>query len=1103
MESFEQAYKALNSQQKKAVDVIEGPLLVVAGPGTGKTQLLALRAANILSKDSTMLAGNILCLTFTNNAANNMRERLVSFIGQDAYRVAIHTFNSFGSYVMNAYPEHFYEYRETQTADELTTHNIIEKLLEKLPGYHPLAARAPDGSFFAQPQIRNLIGDAKRADLSPKDLRVVLKENEVIYKTLTPLFRQHWPERMAGKDSIKGIAKLLKELAKLKPAKSKLPAIVPVQNLIIDSLKLAAEESAALPKGKTKPFTTWKNEWLEKDENNEYIFTGQKHLERLMPATDIYEKYQKELTNQSLADFNDQIMWVIRALELHPELRYNLQERFQYIMVDEFQDTNRSQLLLTSYLTDAPVHEGRPNIMVVGDDDQAIFRFQGADIGNVSLFESMYREPAEVALQVNYRSNEQILSSSKQVSRQIEFSLEKTHDISKELESTVDKVGLGLELNEFEHESQQYSFAAHEIRKLLDKKTPGKEIAVLARERPQLDALLPYLREQKIPINYERRENVLEQPHILNLIAMARLLYTLQQNQLEFANELFAQVLSQPMWGIKPSELWQISAQAYRGNETWFDVINSQEEGKCKQISDFFIRLGLASATMPLEQVLDKLIGIEEIDEDDEFISPYKNYYFGTEILEKKPDEYLSFLSQLTTIRRHLRNYQADENRTLQLNDFIEFVDSYARSGLTMLDQAPHNENEEAVQLMTVHKAKGLEFENVFVIGLQDNVWTRAGSRGRFSYPTNLKTIRPSDNQDDDGIRLLFVAMTRARQSLYMSYFKRDEDGSPSQPYSPLLQLKTKVKTPQVKDSTAALVNQYEQRWLSQHVNGKNANLKAYFEDQLANYRLSVTHLNNFLDVSAGGPNYFFTQNLMHFPSGKNPMATYGTVVHSALSRAHRHVLGGKELNSSEIIKKFIEEIESQPLSKVDKEYYSDRGEKALEVFFAKMGATFNKDQAVDVDFKNQAAVVNEARLRGIVDRMDLDRESKTVTVADYKTGAGFYRWQSPPSATDHQKIKAHRYRNQLLFYKIMIDNAADWGRRGWKTEKGVVWFVEPERGKIRSIELEFEQEEIEKFAKLIGVVWQRIQAMEFPDISKYPPNLAGMLAFEQDLLSN
>jgi hypothetical protein len=84
-----------------------------------------------------------------------------------------------------------------------------------------------------------------------------------------------------------------------------------------------------------------------------------------------------------------------------------------------------------------------------------------------------------------------------------------------------------------------------------------------------------------------------------------------------------------------------------------------------------------------------------------------------------------------------------------------------------------------------------------------------------------------------------------------------------------------------------------------------------------------------------------------------------------------------------------------------------------------------------------------------------------------------------------------------------MIDNAADWGRRGWKTEKGVVWFVEPERGKIRSIELEFEQEEIEKFAKLIGVVWQRIQAMEFPDISKYPPNLAGMLAFEQDLLSN
>jgi DNA helicase-2/ATP-dependent DNA helicase PcrA len=1075
MESFDKAFSGLNKKQLEAVTTINGPLLVIAGPGTGKTQLLALRAAHILRTDSTMLPGNILCLTFTNNAANNMRERLVGFIGQDAYRVAIHTFNSFGSYVMNAYPEHFYEYRETQTADELTTHNIIEQLLEKLPGYHPLAARAPDGSFYAQAQIRNLIGDAKRADLSPNNLRKVLKENEESYKILTPIFRKYWPERMGGKDAIENVAKLLGELSKLKPAKSKLPIVVPVQNLVIESLRLAAEESANLSLGKTKPFTAWKNDWLEKDENNEYIFSGQKHLERLLPATDIYEKYQKQLEGQSLADFNDQIMWVIRAMQQHPELRYNLQERFQYIMVDEFQDTNRSQLLLTSYLTDAPVHEGRPNIMVVGDDDQAIFRFQGADIGNVSLFESMYREPAEVALQVNYRSNSQILNSSKQVSQQIEFSLEKTRSISKELKATVDKKGLGLELNEFEYESDQYSFAAHQIRKLLDKKTPGKEIAVLARERPQLDELLPYLREQKIPINYERRENVLEQPHILNLIAMARLLYSLQQNQLEFANELFAQVLSQPMWGVRPSELWQISAQAYRGNELWFDVINREKEGKCSEIAGFFIRLGLANTTMPLEQMLDKLIGIEEIDDGDEFTSPYKNYYFGAEILENKPDEYLSFLSQLSTIRRHLRNYQSDENRTLHLKDFIEFVDSYSRSGLTMLDQAPHNENEEAVQLMTVHKAKGLEFENVFIIGLQDDVWTRTASRGRFSYPTNLKTIRPSDNQEDDGLRLLFVAMTRARQSLYMSYFKNGEDGSPSQPYSPLLQLKAKTKKPAVKDSTAALVSQYEQRWLTSHVKGKNANLKAYFEDQLANYRLSVTHLNNFLDVSAGGPNYFFTQNMLHFPSGKNPMATYGTVMHSALSRAHRHVLAGKELHPEQIIKKFKEEIESQPLSEVDKEYYSDRGEKALNVFFAKMGKNINSDQIVDCDFKNQGAVVNGARLRGVVDRMDLDRKSKTVTVADYKTGAGFYRWQLPQSATEHQRIKVRRYRNQLLFYKIMIDNAADWGRRGWKTQKGTLWFVEPERGKIRNIELEFEQEEINRFAKLIGVVWQQV----------------------------
>ena len=141
--------------------MINGPVLVIAGPGTGKTQLLALRAAQILLKDDTMLPSNILCLTFTDSASDNMRSRLTKYIGQDAYQVAIHTFNSFGQYIMNAYPEYFYQWREMQTADELTIHRILEEMLEQLPGNHVLAARGSDGTFFGLRQLKNFISDAK------------------------------------------------------------------------------------------------------------------------------------------------------------------------------------------------------------------------------------------------------------------------------------------------------------------------------------------------------------------------------------------------------------------------------------------------------------------------------------------------------------------------------------------------------------------------------------------------------------------------------------------------------------------------------------------------------------------------------------------------------------------------------------------------------------------------------------------------------------------------------------------------------------------------------------------------------------------------------
>lgn len=1115
---FDEAFKQLNIEQRQAVEAIEGPVFVIAGPGTGKTQLLAMRAAQILRVDTTMSPSNILCLTFTDNAADNMRARLIKYIGQDAYQVGIHTFNSFGSYVMNAYPENFYEWREMQTADELSTHRILEGILTELPGNHILAASGSDGSFYSLRQLKSFIRDAKSNNLTPTDIQSILAANQSTYTELLPLIQQYWPERI-NKQSLSEINALIKIFSSIKLPNNPVDAIQPIKQMLVKSLLAASAQSSELEvRLQTKPFTVWKDRWLAKDGEKQWIFNGQKHHDKLVAATEVYERYQTALLTRGLTDFSDQIMWVLRTLQEQSELRYNLQERFQYVMIDEFQDTNRAQLLMAHYITDAPVHEGRPNIMVVGDDDQAIFRFQGADIGNVGLFEASYKKPQQIRLTTNYRSTQKILDSSRLISSQIELSLQAQRSIVKDLKSTVSAKGSGVALNEFDHEAQHYAWIADHINQLIKQGVSAGEIAVLARVRSQLDDLMPYLSRFDIPIDYERRENVLEQPHVMTLFGLARLVLLIGEQQLDEVNTLLPKILSEPMWAIPPLDLWKVSQKTYQHNLHWLDVIFEQENTKLREVVDFLVGLGNLSITLPAEQILDQLVGTgpagADSDEDEAeliskqssgvFTSPFKNYYFGAELKDGKPTHYLSLLSQLSTLRRHLRNYQVSQNKTLKIRDLIDFVDSYQRTDtLRMLDTGPHREQEAAVKLMTIHKAKGLEFDTVFVIALQNNAWSKQGRSGRFSYPQNLKIIEPSASLPDDGLRLLFVAMTRAKSSLLLNYFLRSDDDKPQQLYAPLLALDVPVTNPKVDNSTAALVEQYEQRWLARHGSLSKTDMRACLQENLDRYQLSATHLNNFLDVSAGGPLYFLTQNLLHFPASKSPYSIYGSLIHTALRQAHEQTISKQKLNIELVIRYFKSEIKRQALTETDKQLFSQKGEEILRVFLLKEAANFIPTQRIEFDFKDQGVAVGQARLRGLIDRMDFDSKSKLITVSDYKTGRAVTKWQLAPSTEEYERIKLYRYRNQLLFYKLLVDGSSEWGRKGWRAASGLLRFVEPiSSGKIITLDLIYTAEEIKRFTKLVEAVWQRIQKLDFADTSGYPPTLEGIKLFEDDLMS-
>lgn len=1111
----------MNREQKRAVDLIDGPVMVVAGPGTGKTQLLSMRAGNILRKDPTMLPGNILCLTFTDAAAANMRDRLISLISQDAYKIAIHTFNSFGSWIMSAYPEYFFDWREAATADELTTYRIIEEILERLPGNHALATQSYDGSFLAIKQLQNFIGDCKRNDIEPDGIRDILRANQKTYEKLTPILNEQWPPLMRAKDAISRIEACINKIEQALPKKFKVSEFESIESQIVFELQVARAEAAELPTvSKSKPYTAWKNKWLELDTGKHFAFKAAKHYDKLMAAADVYENYQQKLQQRGLVDFNDQIMTVLKVLKKHDELRWNLQERFQYVMIDEYQDTNRAQLQMAHAITDAPVHEGRPNILVVGDDDQAIYRFQGADMANIKEFETAYRDPEIIPLTTNYRSNKAVMAPARQISTQIEFSLEKQMSISKEPNITVAQHGVGTGVYAFAHDSEHYAWIAAEIKKSMQKNGSGEqEIAVLARERAQLDALVPYLRHQEIPMDYERRENVLDQEHVRVLLATARLICALQESRLVDANALLPEIVSHPMWGIDITDIWNTASLSYKQSSLWLDEIFKQKGTRLREVCDFLFGLSQQAGQVPLEQMLDAIIGITELSApdteiDDEveakpvqlagnFVSPFKNYYFGDELFDKKPAEYLTLLSHLACLRRHVREHQQGQAKRLYLADLISFVDAFQRAGLTMLDTAAHREDKHAVRLLTAHKAKGLEFDTVFVVGLNDDVWNKSkGSYSRFSYPQNLNDIKPSDNVADDGLRLLFVAMTRARQNLKLCYFKSSEDGREHQPFAPLVSLDLAPASPSAKHDAAATAAQYEHRWLDRHLSTDHASKHALLEENLAKYRLSATHFNNFLDVTRGGPSYFLTQNLLHFPSAQSANMLYGIAIHETLRQTHERTIAGSKLDISTAVQSFNNILKEMPLTDHDLQQFLRRGTQSLEAYLKYSAHQFSSAQRVELDFRDQGVVLGRARLSGKIDLLDFNDAEKTVTVSDYKTGRAYSKWALPPSAEEFERIKLHHYKNQLLFYKLLIDGSNDWGDKGWQAREGILKFVEPDYyGKIRSLTLNYEANDIEQIERLIHAVWQKIMALDFPDTSSYEPSLTGIKRFEQDLI--
>ncbi len=1087
---FEERLKKLNKAQREAVDALDGPVIVVAGPGSGKTELLALRIANIIYKGLAK-PDEILCLTFTESATKNMLERLTKIIGSTAYKVPIFTFHAFCTEIISKYPEHFFDAHRFEAIAELKQNEILESIFKNLRYGNPLYGYHEDRGYAYFEDVKARIQNFKEAGLSPRELKEKLEKNRRELETLKPILEKV-PENLRAKGAKEEFISLQDDFLKSGTEIGKAYAIYLSKEI----------EDENLSKAKLKLF--------EKNENGEFVFKEEKYLDKLFATADIYEEYQKELQRLGLFDFNDMIIYVRDRLLNNHTLRAEIEETYQYILIDEFQDTNLAQIKLVESITNNEVLEGRANVFAVGDDDQSIFKFQGAELNNIFNFQNMYREVKFIVLTENYRSTQKVLDFAKALIEKADQRLvNHNKSLIKELVAkNRDIKGGDIFINSFDAREKEYLFVAKEIKNLLDKNVDPKEIAIISRKHANLQEILPYLDNENIPYNYERKESVFEQAHIEPLIKICKFLESVGDQKEKEADDLLLEILSYPFFDIDRLSIWEISREAYKEEKSWLEIMKNSKDERIAELAKFFIELGILAKTTSLEIILDILIGSKDLeistDENQDeyfnnsipklkskFVSNYKNFYFGESVIKGDLASYIHFLSSLRVFIYALREFKKGEK--LLVKDLSTFIELHKNYNVALLNKTSFVGDRAAINLMTSHKAKGLEFEYVFLISADESIWKSKGFANKVPLPMNMPYSRMSDNEDDF-LRLFFVAATRAKHTIYIT--NSDEILSFLSDFKEINSKNVEIENLDLKNGLKIY-----------NIPPFAKSEKALLEKVLENYKLSPTHLNNFLDVTKGGPKLFLEQNLLLFPQAKSSSAVYGSALHKAIEEMY--VLSKKDGKAPtvKVIKDiFAAEIKKARLLKEDEDDLIMKGEEHLENFYKlkqKEVLEESKNSKTEVDFKNEGVIIDGAEFKGKIDRVLIDEEE--LKVIDLKSGKAFKDFEiKSAKKDDYENIKKHNYRHQLMFYKILIENSRTFKNK--KVLTGKLSFIDDEN--ILELNLNFEsdisKEEWVDFEKLITRVYKiikNIDELQNIDISKYEENINGILEFERDLI--
>lgn len=601
----------LNPQQRLAAETLEGPVLILAGAGSGKTRALTCRVANLMAHG--VAAYHILALTFTNKAAKEMKERIAALVGDQANDAWISTFHS-------------------------TCAKILRRDIEKLGGY--------TRSFVIY---------------DDDDQGAVLKEI---------LKRQNIDDKLLPIRELK---------AKISDAKNKLMG---------------------------------PDEWFDHSDRDF----------RCQQIHTVFVEYEARLKTLNALDFDDLLVKTLELLADHPPVLDVYRKRFQYVMVDEYQDTNYAQYMLVKLLTD----QSR-NLCVVGDDDQSIYGWRGADIHNILDFEKDYPDATVIKLEQNYRSTANILDAANQVI---------AHNSGRKEKKLWTEQGEGDPIRLFDagDEREEAAWVADRIRQLNRHGEPYGNMAILYRTNAQSRVLEEMLMRSAIPYKVFGGQKFYDRKEVRDVIAYLRVVV----NPADDVS--LRRIINVPKRAIGDSTVQELMNHAQQNNMPLYsalsDVPDSLSARPKKCVSDFFMLMTMLLAlkeTMPLEEFVSTLV------EKTGLLAQYQKE--DTEEAHSRVENIQEFMGAVSEYAK------ATENATLE--DYLENV-----SLVTDLDQ---QEDERGyVTLMTLHSAKGLEFPDVFMTGLEEGIFPSARS---LMDETKMEEER----------RLCYVGITRAQKRLFIS----------------------------------------------------------------------------------------------------------------------------------------------------------------------------------------------------------------------------------------------------------------------------------------------------------------------------------------------